>query len=185
VCPDTCPHAHPSDQLGCDSFRIDYGFIRRHVEMQVWLMNAPKTTQIGPERCTRPLTAIAVDLAAAIAVIIPRPFVHTMSNRGMGWMAPPIALPRVGIELRAVNRDVLRYQGCAGTPISMIANPEALLTGVPRDDADNGRTVVGVGPTPSPLIGPPTRRILGVRMGRAFFPRRCGTARRPQKPCPT
>jgi hypothetical protein len=171
--------------MGCDSFRIDEGFIRRHVEMQVLLMNAPKTTQIGPERCTRPLTAIAVDLAAAISIIIPRPLVHTMSNRGMGGMAPPIALPLVGIELRAVNRDVLRYQCCAGTPISMVANPEALLTGVPRDDADNRRTVVGVCPMPSPLIGPPPGRILGVRMGRAFFPPRSGIARRPQRPCPT
>jgi hypothetical protein len=171
--------------MGCDSFRIDDSFIRRHVEMQVFLMNAPKTTQIGPECCARPLTAIAVDLAAAISISIPRPLVHTMTDSSMGWMAPPIALPLVGVELRAGNRDVLRYQCCAGTPISMVANPEALLTGVPRDDADNGWALVGVGPMSSPLIGPTTGRIIWVRMGCAFFPRRFGTARRPQKPCPT
>jgi hypothetical protein len=131
MCPDTCPHAHPSDQMGCDAFRIDYGFIPRHVEMQILLMNAPKTTQIGPERRARPLTAIAVGLAAAISIIIPRPLMHAMTDSGMGWMAPPIALPLVGIELRAGNRDVLRYQCCTGTPISMVANPEARLTGVP------------------------------------------------------
>ena len=147
-------------------------------------MNAPKTTQIGPERGTRPLTAIAVDLAAAIAIIIPRPFVPPMPDRGMRGMAPPVALPLVGIELGAVRGNVLRDQGRAGTPISMVANPEALLTGVPRDDTDDGWTIIGVGPVPSPLIGPPTRRIIRVRMGRAFFPRRFGTARRPPKPCP-
>jgi hypothetical protein len=81
---------------------------------------------------------MAVDLAAAIALIIPRPLVPTMMDRGMRGMAPPIALPRVGIELRAVSRDVLRHQCCAGRPISMVANPEALLTGVPRDEADKG-----------------------------------------------
>src|SRR5262245_1223504 len=170
--------------MGCNAFRIDDRFIGRHVEMQVLLMNAPKTTQIGPECGARPLTAIAVHLAAAIAIIIPRPLVHPMTDSGMGWMAPPIALPLSGIELCAGNRDVLRYQRCTGTPISMIANPEALRTGVPRDEADNGWTIVGVGPMSSPLIGPPPGRILGVRMGGAFFPRRFGTARRPQKPCP-
>ena len=147
-------------------------------------MNAPKTTQIGPERCASPLAGIAVDLAAAIAIIIPRPLVHTMPDSGMRWMAPPVALPLVGIELRAVSGDVLRYQCRAGMPIGMVANPEALLARVPRDDADNGWTIVGVGPMPSPLIGPPTGRIIGVRMGRAFFPPRFGTARRPQRPCP-
>jgi hypothetical protein len=170
--------------MGCDAFRIDDGFIRRHVEMQVLLMNAPKTTQIGPERRASALAGIAVDLAAAIAVIIPRPLAHTMTDSRMRGMAPPIALPLVGIELRAVSRDVLRDQCCAGRPISMVANPEALLTCVARDETDNRRTIVGVGPVPSPLIGPPTRRIIRVRMGRAFFPPRCGTARRPQRPCP-
>jgi hypothetical protein len=67
----------------------------------------------------------------------------------------------------------------------MVANPEALLTGGPRDDADHGGTIVRVGPMPSPLIGPPTRRIIWVKTRGAFFPRRRGTARRPQKPCPT
>jgi hypothetical protein len=152
--------------------------------MPVSLMNAPKIPQIGSERCAGPLAGIAVDLAAAIAVIIPRPLMHTMPDSGMRWMAPPVALPLVGIELGAVSGDVLRDQGRAGMPISMVANPEALLTGVPRDDADNGWTIVGVGPVPSPLSGPPTRRIIRVRMGGAFFPPRFGTARRPQKPCP-
>jgi hypothetical protein len=151
--------------------------------MQVSLMNAPKTTRIGSERRATPLAGIAVDLAAALAVIIPRPLVHTMTDSGMRWMAPPVALPLIGIELRAVSGDVLRSKCCTGMPISMVANPGALLTCVPRDDADNGWTIVGIGPVPFPLMGPPTRRIIRVRMGRAFFPPRFGTARRPQRPC--
>jgi hypothetical protein len=153
--------------------------------MQVLLMNAPKATQIGPERCASALAGIAVDLAAAISIIVPRPLVHPMTNRGMSGMAPAIALPLVGIELRAVSGNVLRHQGRAGTPIGMVPNPEALLARIPRDETDNRRTIVGVGPMPSPLIGPPTGRIIGVRMRRAFFPPRFGTARPPQMPCPT
>jgi hypothetical protein len=178
------PHAHPSDQMGCDAFRIDDGFIRRHVKMQVSLMNAPKPTQRGSERRTSPLAGIAVNLAAPIAVLISCPFVHAMTDSSMRWMAPPVALPLVGIEPRAVSGDVFRHQCRAGMPISMVANPEALLTCVPRDDADNGWTIVGVGPMPFSLIGPPTRRIIRVRMRRAFFPPHFGTARRPQRLCP-
>jgi hypothetical protein len=157
--------------MGCDAFRIDYGFIRRHVEMQVLLMNAPKTTQIGPERRASPRACIAVDLAEAISIRIPRLLVHTMTDSGMRCIALPIALPLVGIEPRAAGGDVLCNQCRAGMPIGMVAHPEALLTCVPRIDADNGGAVVGVGPMPSRLIGTPTGQIIRVRMGRAFFPR--------------
>src|SRR3712207_5848823 len=136
--------AHPADQMGCDSFRIDHGFIGCDVEMQVLLVNAPKTTQIGPQCRASALAGIAVDLAAAIAIIIPRPLMHTMTDCDMRGMAPPIALPLVGIERRAGSGDVLRDQGRAGVPIGMVPNPEALLARVPRDDTDNRRTIVGI-----------------------------------------
>jgi hypothetical protein len=136
--------------------------------MQVLLVNAPKTTQIGPQCRASALAAIAVDLAATISIIIPRPLVRTMTDSGMRRMAPPIALPLVGIELRAGSGDVLRDQGRAGVPIGMVPNPEALLARVPRDDTDNRRAIVGVGAMPSPLMGPPTGRISGIEMGAPF-----------------
>jgi hypothetical protein len=173
--------AHPPDQIGRDSFRVDQRFIRGDVEMQVLLMDAPEYPQVGPERRASSLAGVAVDLAAAIAVIIPRPLVHTVADGGMGWMAPPIALPLIGMELRAASGDVLRNQGRTGTPIGMVAHPEALLTRVPRDDADDGGPIVGIGAVPSPLIGMPPGRIGGIAMGRAFFPRRCGTVHPPQR----
>jgi hypothetical protein len=147
-------------------------------------MNAPKHPQVGPERCAGSLAGVAVDFPAAIALIIPRLLVHTVADGGMTRMAPPIALPLVCIELRALRRQVLGNQLVAGALIGMVADPEALLTRVPRDKTNDGRTVIGVGPMPSPLISTPPGRILGVRMGRAFFPPRSGTVRRPQRPCP-
>src|SRR5687767_7038165 len=125
-------------------FCVDHGFIRRHIEMQVLLVNTSESTQVSTKRRACTFTGIAVDFVSAIAVIIPRPLVHTMADRGMGWMAPPIALPLIGIELRAARGDVLRNQGRTGAPICMVAHPEALLTRVPRDDADNRGTIVGV-----------------------------------------
>jgi hypothetical protein len=176
-------NAHPLDQLGCDAFGIDHGLICGHVEVQVLLMHAAKHPQVGPKRRPHSLAGVAVDFAAAIPISIPCPFMVTMANRGMVRMTPPIALPLVGIELRAAGGHVLCDQGSTCTRIGMVADPEALLTCVPRYDANNWRTVIGVGPMPSPLIGTPPGRILGVRMGRAFFPPRSGTVRRPQRPC--
>jgi hypothetical protein len=62
--------------------------------------------------------------------------VYPVAARGMGRMAPPIALPLVGREPRAARGDVFRDEGHAGAPIGMVATPKALLTDVPRDDAD-------------------------------------------------
>ena len=164
-------NAHPLDQLGCDAFGIDHGLICGHVEVQVLLMHAAKHPQVGPKRRPHSLAGVAVDFAAAIPISIPCLFMVTMANRGMVRMTPPIALPLVGIELRAAGGHVLCDQGSTCTRIGMVADPEALLTGVARDEADDGGTIVGVSPVPSPLIGPPTRRIIRVRGGVLVFPR--------------
>jgi hypothetical protein len=73
-----------------------------------WLMNAPKGTPGGPERCARTLAGVAVDLTAAIPIIIARPLVHPMADGGMGRMAPPIALPLIGREPCAARGKILR-----------------------------------------------------------------------------
>ena len=156
---------------GGDTCRMDHGFIGCDVELQVWFMNTPHTTPRGAERRASSLAGRAVDLVAAISIIIPRPLVHTMTDSGMRWMVPPIALPRVGRALRVVSGEVLRHQCRAGLPIGLVGTPEAWLARVPRDDTDQRRTIVGVGPLPSPRMGTPTRRISGVRMRPACFPR--------------
>jgi hypothetical protein len=169
--------------MGCDAFGIDHSLIRCHVEVQVWLMHAAKHPQVAPKRRPRSLAGVAVDFTAAIPISIPSPLMDTMADCGMVRMTPPIALPLVG-KLRAAGGHVLCDQGRTRTRIGMVADPEALLPRVPRDDANNWRTVIGVGPMPSPLMGIPPGRILGVRTGRAFFSPRSGTVRRPQRPCP-
>jgi hypothetical protein len=47
-----------------------------------------------------------VDFASAIPIVVPRPLVHAVADGGLAWMAPPIALPRIGIEARAARRKV-------------------------------------------------------------------------------
>src|SRR5215475_13250988 len=153
--------------------------------MQVLLMNTSKHTQIGPERRAGSLAGIAVDFAVAIPIIIPGPLVHAMAYSGMGCMVATIALPFVRVQDRAGAWDILGNQVVAGTLIRVIANPETLFARLSRDHADNRGTIVRIGAVPSPLIGPPPRWVIGIRMERAFFPPRSDRARRPQRRCQT
>jgi hypothetical protein len=38
---------HPLYQLGCDPFRVDQGFIRGHIEMQIPFMDPAESPQAG------------------------------------------------------------------------------------------------------------------------------------------
>jgi hypothetical protein len=96
--------AHPLDQLRGDSFRIDHGFIHGHIQMQVLLVDAPEGTEVRAERRASAFAGVAMDFAWAVTLIITRPFVHTMANRGMGWVTPAVALPFVVVQPRAVIR---------------------------------------------------------------------------------
>jgi hypothetical protein len=49
--------AHPSDQMGRDSFGIDHRFRRRHVAMQVLLVDPSEGAPVGAERRSWPLFA--------------------------------------------------------------------------------------------------------------------------------
>jgi hypothetical protein len=164
--------AHPLNQMGCDPFCVDHGFIRRDIEMQVLLMHAAKGPQIRPECRPSSLAAVAVHLVLAIPMVIPCPLMFAMVDGGLGRMAFPIALPLVGIEPRAANVQVRRDQGNAGASLRMVADPEPVPARVPRHHTDNGWAIIGVGAVPLPFMGAPIGWIHGVRMRRAFFPPR-------------
>jgi hypothetical protein len=118
---------HPLNQRECDPFRIAYGFIRRHGEIQVPRMDSMEGTQIGPKRRAGTCTGTAVHFMSAFFVIIARPLVPAVADSGMARMAPPIGLPLIGRELRAACRKVLRDQGCAGARVVIVVDPHWLL----------------------------------------------------------
>src|SRR6266511_2260468 len=169
--------------MRCDAFRIDQGFIRRHIEMQVLLMNTAEGAQVSTERRTCPFTSIAVDLALAITIIIPRPLVHAVADGRMAPMTAAIALPLIGIKPRAARCNIFGNQRLTGPRIRVVTHPEALLTRLPRDHTDDRGAIVGIGAMPFPFIGAPTGWIGGIQMRGAFFPRRSGTVHPPQRRC--
>jgi hypothetical protein len=162
---------------------MDHGFIRRHLEMQVLLVHTPEGTQGGPKRRTRALTGVAMHFTSAITSIIPRPFVYAMADGGMGWMTAPVALPFVGVQPRAASRKGFGDEGTARPRVRVVAHPQAWLARVARDEADAGGPIVGRGAVACALIGASTWRVTGIAMGRAVFPPRSGTVRRPQTSC--
>jgi hypothetical protein len=151
--------------------------------MQVMLVAPSIGPQRGAERRTRPVAGMAVDLASAITLVIARPCTHSVADRRRGRMTATIALPCIGVESRASHRDVCRDHIITGGCGRVVAAPDTALARVPRDDTDDGGTIIGEGPVPVPLVGTSPGRILGVRRGRACFPPRAGTVRRPQRPC--
>jgi hypothetical protein len=174
--------AHPSEQLRGNPFRVDHGFIRRHIEMEVRLVDASERPEVRTKRRPRPFTGVAVPLTATIAISISRPLASAVADGGMARMAPPIALPLVGVEPRAASRDVFRNQCGAGAGVGMVAPPKALLPRRTRDHTDDGGPITGRGPVPFALVGTPTGRIGGIAMGRAFFPPHSDPAHPPQRP---
>jgi len=151
--------------------------------MQVLLVDPSEGTEVRAECRARPFTGVTVDFALAITVIIARPVAGPMADGGMGWMTAPVALPFVGIQPRTANRNVFSDEATARSSVRVVAYPKALLTRVARNDADDGRPIVGVGTVAFALISTSTWRVPGITVGRAFFPPRSGTVRRPQTPC--
>jgi len=52
--------------------------------MEVPLVNSTEGTQIRAERGACPFTGVAVDLASAVPLIVPCPFVDAVADRGVG-----------------------------------------------------------------------------------------------------
>ena len=69
-------------------------------------MNTPEGAQVGAEGCPGPFAAVTVHLTLAIPMVIPRPLMYTMADRGMGGRAAPVALPFIGVQQRAARRNI-------------------------------------------------------------------------------
>jgi hypothetical protein len=130
-------------------------------------------------RRASPFTAVTMDFALAITVIIPRPFVHPMVDGGMGWMTAPVTLPFVGAQPRVASGNVFSDEGTARSRIRVVTHPPALLARLARDEADDGGPIVGRGAVALALIGPSPWRVTGIAMGGAVFPPRSGAVRQP------
>src|SRR5262245_15328029 len=116
-------------------------------------MDPAEGTPISPQCGARALTGVAVHLTSAVAIIISRPLMHAVADRGVVWMTAPVALPFVGIQQRAASRNVFGDQGTARPRVGVVPDPQALFAHVTRDDTDDGGPIVAIGAVAFALIG--------------------------------
>jgi len=79
-----------------------------------------------------PLAGMAMNLALAITMVIPCPFVGAVTDGGVDRVAVPIARPFVRVESQAVRRAVLDDQAGAGARVRIIAAPPMQLAHLVR-----------------------------------------------------
>lgn len=118
-----------------------------------------------------------MDFPDAVAVVITRPFVLTVTNRGVGTRQILVTAPFIRVASRRRlrrRRDVFLQ----GRLIRMPNDGEPYLPTFSSKGTDDGRTIIFIGSVPFALIGATTRRIVGVEMRLAFFPPRSETSRR-------
>jgi hypothetical protein len=77
----------------------------------------PRKARKEGRSATPPLAGGAIDLAWTIPLIIPRPSVHTLGNRGLERMAATIALPCVGREPHAARGHIFGHEVVARLPV--------------------------------------------------------------------
>ena len=128
-------------------------------------MDTPEGTHVGPKSRACSLTGVAMDVALAITIIIARPFVDPMANRGMGWVATAVARPFVRVQRRAVSQNGCGDERLASPPVRVVAHPKMLLARLARDDPDDRGPIVGRGAVAFALMGMSAWRVARVAMG--------------------
>jgi hypothetical protein len=93
-----------------------------------------------------------------------------MIDGGMREIQPMVAALLVRIDDRGLRRHGFTQNTRAGGLITVTDHQTAVFPGLATDDMNDRRAVILIGTVPRLLIGAPPREIVGVGMGRTFFP---------------
>jgi hypothetical protein len=148
--------------------------------VQIVLVDAAKRAQKMAGGCPQAFAGVGGDLADAIAVVIPRPFVLPMPHGVMGARDPGVSLPFLcltGGVLLGVALPVLLPR----LPVGMVPDPQAPLPPVAPPGADTRRPIVVVPPMPARLVSAPPWWLKRVGGSLTFFPPHADTS--PPSPC--
>jgi hypothetical protein len=170
-----------SDELrnkrGTDAFTIDLMFTYCQVRMEILLVNPAKRTQKIARRCPEPFDRVGMDLADAIAIVIPRPFFLTVTHSVVDTIDLVVALPFIGVT-GGVLRGIAVHMLLQRLPIGMLVNPQTTLPTSSTHGPNNGGAIILIGPVASSLVRAAPRRIARIVVSVAFFPPRSETSHR-------
>jgi len=160
---------------------VDRKLVNGNITGQVLLMNTTERTQEITQPRPATFIGIDVDLPNAISIVIPSPFVLTVTNRMSHPLEFVVAIILIGIQSGFRSGELL-HERTQGRPLGVFHHPHPDLTRTPPDDSTNRRPVIGISPSTPALVGSFARRVLRIRMPFAFFPPRSGTFRQFQRP---
>ncbi len=142
-------------------------------------MNTFERAQEITDICPHTFGGVAMNFANPITIIIAYPFASAMGNSSVGPDDMVITLVFIGEDVRPDQRKLMDMLD-QGLPLSIHCHPQADLPTFSTNRPDNGRAVIGIGATPTPLVGPATRRVIQVKVFIPLFPPHSETFRRSQ-----
>src|SRR6266508_1348050 len=121
-----------------------------------------------------------MDLAHAISIVVARPLVLAVIDRGVWQVHSVVTAVLIRIHHRRVVWDRLSENALTRDLVAVPDNPAAFFARLAADDMNDRRSIIVVRAVPPLFVRAPTRRIVHVAMWRTFFPQRSGRAHPPR-----
>jgi len=156
---------------------IDCKLVNGHIAGQIFLMNASKRPQEIAQ--SGPATFIRIDMhfPNSVPIGIASPFVLAVTD-GMPYpLEFVVTIILIGVQ-SGLRLSKLLYKRTQSCPLSIFHNPHPDLTRNSALNGTNRRSIIGISPSASTLIGSVAGWVLRIRVPVTFFPRRSGTFRR-------
>jgi hypothetical protein len=136
-------------------------FTHGQIVVQLLFVDPAKRTQKIAGGRPQSFDGIGMDFPDAIAIIIPCPFLLPVTHRVMSPFKAGISLPLIGVT-DGVSLGVAVHVLLQRRAIGMFAHTQPALPTLPANGADDGRTIVLIGPVSALFVRTTPRRIVWV-----------------------
>jgi hypothetical protein len=156
-------------------------FMDCHVSTQEMLADAAKRSEEVSQTCPHAFSRIGVDFKNIVRIVIARPFLASVRNRGMLAFDSLIRLVFIGEDM-AVWQGETMYVLDQRFGLCRVNHSQANLPTRTPNGAQHRRTVIGVGTPSAPFVGSPTRGSMWTDALLTFFPPHFGRVRHSRLP---
>ena len=146
-------------------------FVNGNIFKQIALVQRTKWAQKIAQPRPHAFFTVGMDFKPTNPIVITRPFPHLVTHRFPNPLERVLALILVGIDQRFRLRKLLG-EGAQSQALDLVHHPQAEVSGLPPQHAQDRRSVIGVSPPSPTRVGMMTRVVERVEMLSAFFPPR-------------
>ena len=137
---------------------IDGKLVNGDIAGQVLLVNPTKRTQEITQAGPAAFVGVDMNLPNAIAIVITRPFIFTVTDRVADPLEFVVTIVLIGVDC-GLSSGELFNERTQGRSFGIFHNPDANLTRRPADNRTNWGTVIGISASSRSFIGPFARRV--------------------------